>query len=141
MLTDVADDLGMARQLHLHSLFVHWKEIVDVLVSDHAEPLRIVDGVLWVEVDTSAWMNQFQYQKIIILEQLNEFLRIQKLDDIRFVLKREEEPEEEEKKIVFIPPDPEEVEKFEKLFEVIEDEKSRHALLSFWYLCQSCRRV
>ena len=141
MLTDVADDLGMSTQLHLHSIFTHWKNLVDETVCRHAEPLKIVDRVLWIEVENSSWMNQLQYQKILILEQLNEFLQIQELEDIRYVLKQEKRRSEEERKVVFVPPDSEEMTKFQKLIEVIEDEKSREALLSFWYLSQSCKRV
>lgn len=141
ILPGVVQHRGWQAQLELHSIFPHWSEVVDETTAAHAEPLKIVKGTLWVEVENSAWLQQFQFQKIFLLRSINSFLKGQKINDIRFVLPRTENREVEEKPPVrFVSPPPDEVKKFEEQTESIEDKETREALVRLWYLTKACVR-
>ena len=73
-------DRGWDAQVELHSIFVAWPKVVDETVSAHAEPQKIVKGTLWVEVENSAWLQQFQFQKMALLNSINGFLKELELD-------------------------------------------------------------
>ena len=66
-----------------HRVFLVWSEIVDSETGAHARPLKIVNDVLWVEVDNSAWVQQLQFKKLELLDLLNHHLRVSYFTDIR----------------------------------------------------------
>lgn len=141
VLPGLSRDNGWQRKLKLHSVFDHWTVIVDEDVAKHAEPLKIVQNVLWVEVENSAWIQQLQYQKLIILDALNEFLQDVQLEDIRLVIKDERKVEKHEGPSVrFVSPPADEIAAFEDQAATIKDEDAREALVRFWYLCHACKR-
>jgi hypothetical protein len=141
-LPDLVRDKGWEKQLDLYSLFLKWKKIVDKTTAQHARPLKIVRNVFWVEVDNSSWMHQLQFQKVQILESLNDALTLSRLKEIKFILaeKPERSSPEQKKKISFTPVDPLELRAFEHQVSLIEDEKSREALIRLWYLSKVCRQ-
>ncbi|MFW2368335.1 MAG: DciA family protein [Desulforhopalus sp.] len=143
LLPSLVHDKGWEKQLDQHALFLEWQERVPEDVAKYAEPLKIEKGVLWVEVENSSWMQQFQYQKLEILDRLNETLRVARLKDLRLVLVKGRDKEPVAKKdfgISFIRPSKEKIAAFEKQVECISDEKCRDALMQFWYLAQACKR-
>ena len=141
ILSGVMRDRGWQAQLELHSIFLRWAELVDEEVALHAQPLKIVKGVLWVEVENSAWLQQFGYQKVHILRQLNSVLAGQKLSGLRFVLPQlDGRKKEEQQQLRFSAPPQEEVRHFEEQAAFIEDKAAREALIRFWYLSQACVR-
>lgn len=133
---------GWKVQLEQYEIFRRWNELVDEEIAGCSRPLKIERDILWLEVDNSAWLQQLQYQKHWLLEELNKFLTLSRLSDMRLVIDtgRRKREKKSEAKIRFVPPAKEEVEKFKKKTEWIEDEKSRDALRSFWYLYHACRR-
>lgn len=141
ILPGVLRDRGWETQIELHLIFPHWAKVVDETTAAHAEPLKIVKGTLWVEVENSAWMQQFQFQKMFLLESINGFLKGAKIHDIRFVLPHSENrPCAEEEKVRFAAPHPDDVKRFEEQAAFIEDEATREALIRFWYLSKACVR-
>jgi len=132
---------GWEKQLDLHSIFPRWLELVGDEISDHAHPLKIVRGTLWMEVENSSWLQHLQYQKIELLDLLNQSLRLTKLSDIKMVLPvgRKEGVKEPERSVSFVRPDEEKIAAFEQQVSCIADEKCREALMQFWYLSQACR--
>lgn len=141
LLPGIIRDRGWQRQMNLHSIFPNWKDIVEQDAGDHAAPLKIVKGVLWLEVENSAWLQQLQFRKVMLLEAVNGFLKNTSIRDIRFVLPRDSEKAgREEPKIRFVAPPPEEVKAFEKQVAFIEDDKVRESLIRFWYLSKACIR-
>ncbi len=142
ILPGVIQQKGWKIQLEQYDIFRKWNELVDEEVAQCSKPLKIDKGILWLEVENSAWLQQLQYQKHWLLEELNRFLTLSRLSDIRLVVdtgarRKQEKPKG---KIKFVPPSPEEFEKFKKKTEWIEDEESREALRNFWYLHHACRR-
>ncbi len=137
----VLRDRGWEAQIELHSIFPKWKKVVDETTAEHTEPLKIVKGTLWVEVENSAWLQQFQFQKVFLLKSINSHLKNVQIKDIRFVLPQQEKKEEvEEPKVRFVAPPPDLVKKFEDQASFIEDDETRESLIRFWYLAKACVR-
>ena len=132
---------GWQEQLDRHSIFRNWKKLLDAEITEHCKPLKIVRKELWIEAENSAWLQQFQYQSVFILDALNKSLRLSKLKGLRFfVAEKDFEKEEQEVLMRYVPPPAEEVAAFEKQVACIVDEASREALLRFWYLSKACKR-
>ena len=141
ILPGVLRDRGWEAQVELHSIFPHWSEVVDETTAAHAEPLKIVKGTLWVEVENSAWLQQIQFQKMFLLESINSFLKNVRIRDIRFVLPTlERKPRHEEPRLKFVAPPRDELKRFEEQAAFIEDEATREALVRLWYLSKACVR-
>ena len=146
MLPGLLADKGWEKQLDLHSIFLKWKELVGEEMNEYARPLKIERGVLWLEIENSSWLQQFQYEKMELLEILNRFLRLSSLKDIKMVLpkgklgKDNASSRKSASMIEFVKPDEKKVAAFQRQVECIADEKCREALMQFWYLAQACKR-
>ncbi len=132
---------GWEKQLDLHSIFPRWQELVGKEVSDHAQPLKIVRGTLWLEVENSSWLQHLQYQKIELLDVLNQSLRLTRLSDIKMALPtgKKKSAEEPDYSVSFVRPDEKKIAAFEQQLSCVADEKCREALMQFWYLSQACK--
>lgn len=141
-LNRVTEQQGWRQQLDLHSFFPHWDRLLPQSITAHSRPLKIVNRVLWLETDNSAWMQHLQFQKLRILETINHTLRLGQLEDIRFILAdgTTAKIKTEQPTVQFIPPSPSELQSFEKQISSIQDEAIREALMSLWYQSKSCRR-
>ncbi len=141
ILPGVLSHRGWQAQIELHSIFPHWNEVVDETTAAHTEPLKIVKGTLWVEAENSAWLQQFQFQKMFLLKSINTFLKGEKIRDIRFVLQQVEQKVQDDKPpLRFVAPPPDEVKNFEEQASYIEDKEVRDALIRLWYLSKACVR-
>ena len=121
-----------------HRVFAKWKELVDRDTAAHSRPHKVVRDVLWVEVDNSAWMQQLQFQKIALLDTLNDYLRVSYFSDIRFTVKNADGEEgEKEEPLRRTPPTAAEIEEFEKRVEFIKDDTVREAFTRFWYVSKT----
>ena len=143
VLPSLLRDNGWERQVDLHSIFPNWRKLVGDEIYEHAQPLKIERGVLWVEVENSSWLQQFQYEKVELLGILNRFLRLSTLTDIKMVLPKGDiwkKPEAPLKTVNFIRPGAQKVAAFRRQVECIADEKCREALMQFWYLAEACKR-
>ena len=136
ILPGIIQQKGWEVQLELYDIFRNWAELVGEEVASCTRPLKVERAVLWVEVENSAWLQELQYQKIWILDELNSFLRLSHLADVRLVLQTTQASKEKKKspKIKFVPPPEKEFEAFKKKTEWIDDEGCREALINFWYL-------
>ena len=146
LIPNLLQDRGWEVQLDLHSIFPRWKELVGEEMSKYAQPLKIDRGVLWLEVANSSWLQQFQYEKLELLDTLNSCFRLSSLKDIKMVLPKgsdgftQSSTEESTPAIRFVTPSEEKVAAFQQQVECIADEKCRDALMQFWYLAQACKR-
>ncbi len=141
-LPEIMRDKGWERKLDQHRVFIDWQSLVDETTAAHSRPLKVVKDVLWLEVENSSWMQQLQYQKFFLLQTLNEYLKISRFSDIRFVVeeKKKEAVVKKEKSIRFVPPSTADVERFKEQISFIEDEQIRESLMRLWYLSQACRK-
>jgi hypothetical protein len=143
VLPHLVREKGWEVQLDLHSVFLDWQGLVGPETAACCRPLKISRGVLWVEVDSSAWLQQLQFQRHHILETLNASLKKSTLHDIKLALPQGRKAKEFEggPSLRFIPPSAEEVAAFEHQIASISDEQCREALMRFWYLAHACRKV
>jgi predicted nucleic acid-binding Zn ribbon protein len=74
------------QHLEQHKIFLIWEDIVGAGIAAHATPDCIRSKVLWLKVTDSVWMQQLHLEKRMLLATINEQLREQELQDIRFRL-------------------------------------------------------
>ena len=65
-----------------------WASVVGPRVAAHARAMSFRDGVVYVEVDTAAWMNELAYLRRKIAGDLNAQLGTERVTDIRLLPKR-----------------------------------------------------
>ena len=125
-----------------HRIFLSWSELVDPETRAHARPLKVDNGVLWVEVDNSAWLQQLQFKKLELLDLLNDHLRIAYFTNIKFTVGHSAPALESEQRpaVRLVPPSSEEIAEFEKQIGFIEDEPIREAMTRLWYVSRAVRR-
>lgn len=135
-------DKDWEKKFDQHRVFLAWNELVDQQTAKCARPLKIVNDVLWVEVDNSAWVQQLQFRKLELLDALNHHLRVSYFTDLRFTVGASTQPITPEEKGAprMVPPSSEEIARFEKQVECIEDEQIRKAMTRLWYVSQAVRR-
>ncbi len=71
-------------------IFSLWREIVGEKMADHSQPARVTNSILYVEVDDPVWLTQLRYMKIDIQDKIEEKLKKNTINDIRFYLKNVE---------------------------------------------------
>lgn len=69
-----------------YSILMAWKEIVGETIADHAQPRRIRNQILFIDVVHPTWMQQLQFLKSDLLKKVNAFLGEPRIQDIRFRL-------------------------------------------------------
>ncbi|MFB6240507.1 MAG: DUF721 domain-containing protein [Gemmatimonadota bacterium] len=73
---------GVAEQVERAAIFSEWEDRVGEQLAEHARPVRLNEGTLFVEVESSSWMMELQMMKRELMERLNagrERGRIEKL--------------------------------------------------------------
>ena len=142
LLPQIAGRRGWEEKLDLHSVFLRWGDLVESDVAEHCRPLKIVKSVLWVEVENSAWLQQLQFQKVLLLDVLNNSLRLSKFEGLRFCIAEKEHCKKEKSAptLRYVQPSAREIEAFEQQAGAISDKDSRDALVRFWYLSQACKK-
>lgn len=142
VLPDIVDHKGWRMKLDMYSFFPIWHKVVSENVACCSRPLKIVKDTLWLEVDNSTWMQQLQFEKKHILNDINATLKISRIRDIKFVLPQDEDEntKKRDQSLSFVSPDPEALQKFEQQVGVIEDDAIRESLIRLWYLSKACRR-
>ena len=86
ILTDVLRDLGLSKKLSEQRAVVEWSDIVGRRVAEHARALRVDNGRLFVEVDSSVWLQELTLMKRSVLRQINDQIGRKAIDNIHFVL-------------------------------------------------------
>ena len=78
---------GLFDKIKEQHIYIVWQEEVGERVAAHAKPVFFKNGRLFVNVDSSAWLNELKFLKAKIIKQLNEKLEINKVKDIIFKVK------------------------------------------------------
>jgi len=74
--------LGVAEQVERAAIFSEWEDRVGEKIARRARPVRLNEGTLFVEVESSSWMMELQMMKRELMERINagrESGRIEKL--------------------------------------------------------------
>ena len=69
-----------------YSIVGAWNEIVGESVAGHSQPRSIRNQILFIDVSHPTWMQQLQFLKPTLLDQVNAFLGEPLIQDIRFKL-------------------------------------------------------
>jgi hypothetical protein len=72
--------------LKTYSIVGAWNEIVGESVAEHSQPRSIRNQILFIDVAHPTWMQQLQFLKPTLLDQVNTFLGGPLIQDIRFKL-------------------------------------------------------
>jgi hypothetical protein len=74
-------------RLSRYSFVTHWHEIVGSKISQHARPLKVVRGALYVEVENPIWAQELTFHREVILSRIQEYVPSDlKINDLRFVV-------------------------------------------------------
>ncbi|GAA4816855.1 DUF721 domain-containing protein [Nocardioides caeni] len=68
------DQRGWALDLQVRGVFGRWTDIVGAEIGAHSTPETLVDGVLVVRTDSTAWATQLKLLAATIVKRLNEEL-------------------------------------------------------------------
>ena len=74
-------------------LWLNWKEIVGSTVSENAEPTAYHQGVLWLCVRNSVWMQQMTFMLEPIKKSINQKFKENFVKEIRLTLDRKATPD------------------------------------------------
>lgn len=81
---------GALRRLNLdtkmrgYAVWGVWDQAVGETVAQQAQPAFVRGGILFVKCSSSAWMQQLQFMKVTIRDELNRLLGREVIKDIRF---------------------------------------------------------
>jgi len=117
--------------LKTHSIVGAWSEIVGEPVADHSQPRSIRNQILFVDVAHPTWMQQLQFLKPTLLNQVNAFLGEPLIQDIRFRLGKISIPLPTPPKTLSMedePLDQETLDRIENLLQKIDDEEVQRSL-------------
>ena len=63
-----------------------WQDAVGPRIARHSHPKRLQNNTLWVEVDSSVWMQQLHFMEEQMKEKLNQMMGSSMIEKIRFKL-------------------------------------------------------
>jgi predicted nucleic acid-binding Zn ribbon protein len=89
VLKRVLGQLGLARELGGWEAVRAWPEVVGPRVAQHTRCVDQRDGVLRVEVDGAAWMQELRYLERDLIRNINRRLGAERIRGVRFVVPRE----------------------------------------------------
>jgi hypothetical protein len=85
---EVLDTLPVKGRVREYGLWKAWDELVGQQVSRRCQPERVKDGILFLKVTSSVWMQQLQFMKSMIIEKVNGQMGEGAVRDIRFRIGR-----------------------------------------------------
>ena len=94
ILKSIIQNLGLEKGLLQQKVIFSWPEVVGKEIAQKTTPLRVRGSKLFVEVESSSWMNHLVYLKPEILSKLNincKKQNVRLIQDIIFRAKRYEE--------------------------------------------------
>ena len=149
LLQDVFRQKNWHDRLGQHQVFLFWDKLVGEL-SARAQPDIIRGNVLWISVSDSVWMQQLQYEKQTLLEQINNELILQhkrvkgkktkdapQIEDIKFKLAPNlshtprNTPKQKTKQCT-VPIDADRLEEFESTTSCIDNEDIKKSIKNLW---------
>jgi hypothetical protein len=77
-------------------LWLSWKDVVGPTVAENAEPISYKDGVLWLCVRNSVWMQQMSFMLEPIKNSVNQKFRAGMVKEVRLTLDRKLTPSTED---------------------------------------------
>ncbi len=76
---------GWDRQLAQEDLLLRWEDIAGPETAKHTEPVSLVDGLLTIRCDSTAWTKQLQFMRTQIMTQIAQRHPDARVENIRFM--------------------------------------------------------
>ena len=80
----LVQSLGIEKQIEQSKIFDVWNEVVGQQVAKVAQPERLQNGVLIVNVNNAPWRTELTFRKKEILEKIHEQTKSKSITDIKF---------------------------------------------------------
>lgn len=80
----LVQSLGIEKQIEQYKIFDVWNEVVGQQVAKVAQPERLQNGVLIVNVNNAPWRTELTFRKKEILEKIHEQTKSKSIIDIKF---------------------------------------------------------
>ncbi|MGI6680308.1 MAG: DUF721 domain-containing protein [Bdellovibrionota bacterium] len=78
---------GLSQKFAEYQFVSNWKDIVGEGIANNATPMLLKNRVLYIKVSSASWMQELSFQKLNILQKLNNyFASNNKVKDLKFVL-------------------------------------------------------
>jgi predicted nucleic acid-binding Zn ribbon protein len=136
------DDLGsvlegLLGELHLdvrvrqHQVWGMWDELVGEGIAGKAQPDRVRGKTLFVNVANSAWMQELQFMRRMIIDRINKALGAELIDSIQFrigTVSGRAEKVQSRKAEDHVPLPPDIVEEIDRCVQEIKDEEVRERM-------------
>lgn len=85
ILPGVLDKLRLDQRVAETQLLLVWKQVIDPVVAQHAQPVGLVKGTLFVTVDSSPWLSEIvRYRRREILERIQHAVGREMVQRISF---------------------------------------------------------
>lgn len=81
-------------------LWLNWSDIVGPATAEYAEPVAYNNGVLWLWVKNSAWMQHMTFMTETLKNTINQKYRKNFVSEIRFTLDRKTIPTRDNQEFV-----------------------------------------
>ena len=82
---------ALGKQLEQSQIWSRWPEIAGEYLAAHGFPKSIRDNTLYVQADSTVWMNKFAYHKWDLLKRINRLTGKELVSDIFIVLQGDPE--------------------------------------------------
>lgn len=83
-LKHLVQSLGIEKQVEQYKIFDVWNDVVGQQVAKVAQPERLQNGILIVNVNNAPWRNELTFRKREILEKIHERTNSDSITDIKF---------------------------------------------------------
>ena len=80
----LVQSLGIEQQVEQYKIFDVWNEAVGPQVAKVAQPERLVNGLLIVNVNNAPWRTELTFRKQEILEKIHSVTNSNSITDIKF---------------------------------------------------------
>jgi Dna[CI] antecedent, DciA len=84
----------VSEQFMRWKLWLNWKDIVGPTTAEYTEPVAYHNGVLWLWVKNSTWMQQMTFMSETIKNTVNQKYKKDFVREIRYTLDRKNIPKE-----------------------------------------------
>lgn len=84
----------VSEQFQRWKLWLNWKDIVGPSTAEYTEPVAYHNGVLWLWVKNSTWMQQMTFMSETIKNTVNQKYKKGFVREIRYTLDRKNIPKE-----------------------------------------------
>ncbi len=99
VLNETLNKLGLEKKIKEKMVLDLWSEVIGKKIRAHTQATYVNQGVLFVNVDNSAWAHQLLFMKEEFINKINRLLKAEFIKDIRFRSGQISSTEEDIKKI------------------------------------------